>query len=995
MRVRTALFVGALLVALFALPAGGALSADSTHSYIVQMLDQPAVAYSGGVSGLPATKPGKGKKIDPSSDNVKKYRGYLKDKHDKALGSVGGSSTVYDYSVSFNGFAATLSESQAAALMLQKGVVAVTPDELQTIDTFSTPSFLGLNAKGGLWDQLGGVSKGGLNKGAGEDIIIGDIDSGIWPENLAFSDRKVDGSNGNLYPHKVTGFSGTCQTGEEFDASDCNKKLIGARYFNAAWGGNAGIDAQRPWEFDSPRDFNSHGSHTASTAGGNFGVQPTGDAAFLPAISGMAPRARLSVYKALWSTQDGSTASGFTSDLVSAIDTAVADGVDVINYSISGSLTNFLDPVEVSFLFAADAGVFVSAAAGNEGPGASTVNHPSPWITTVAAGTHDRTSTGSVTIDGVKYDGAAYSNAATGQLIDGQNAGLTPAPNDAARQCFAKEDNGGTPALDPAKVTGKIVLCDRGVNALVNKGRAVKEAGGIGMVLANVASSGAPLAILHRVPAVHVPYTLANYTALHAAAAAGKTASIAKSTLVFGVPAPTTAGFSSRGPLLAGAGDLLKPDVMAPGVDILAAVAPPGDGGRDFDLFQGTSMATPHVAGVAALLKQLHPNWTPMMVKSALMTSGIDVVGVSNTSPATIFSQGAGHIRPNSAADPGLVFDSGFNDWLAFLCGTTTGIGASTCNALQGLGYSLDPSDFNVASIAIGSLPGSQTVTRKVTNVGKSSATYTPSVAGMVGVTVAVNPSSLTLAPGQTGSFTVKFTTSTAPLNAYVGGQLTWTQTGGPHAVRIPLVVRPVAIGAPLEVSGSPTGISYSVTPGFAGTLSFAARGLDEADVTTTTIEQDPDQTFNPNDATGTFSKTFALPAGLSLFRAGVDEAFITPTGTDLDVYVFRNGAFVAQSADGDSNEMVTIANPPAGNYTVFVHGFSTNGPSANVSVFEWEVPTTSAGNMTVPGATPVAIGTSVPVNLGFSGLTSGKWYLGQVVYGNPGTIGSTIVSVR
>ena len=167
--------------------------------------------------------------------------------------------------------------------------------------------------------------------------------------------------------------------------------------FNASWGGNAGIDAELPWEFNSPRDFNGHGTHTSSTAGGNYGVPVTGDAAGLGTINGMAPRARIAMYKALWTIEDG-TGSGYTADLVEAIDQAVADGVDVINYSISGTRTNFRDPVEISFLYAANAGVFVAASAGNSGPTASTVAHPSPWITTVAAGTHNRNGQGSVTI---------------------------------------------------------------------------------------------------------------------------------------------------------------------------------------------------------------------------------------------------------------------------------------------------------------------------------------------------------------------------------------------------------------------------------------------------------------------------------------------------------------------------------------------------------------------------------------------------------------------
>ena len=240
MRKVFALFVGVFGLVLFALPASGALSADSSQTYIVQMLPNPVVTYAGGISGLPATKPGKGKKIDPSSGDVTKYADYLKGKHDQALSNVGGGQKLYDYVYSLNGFAAKLTEGQATRLNTQKNVLAVSPDEIQTIQTSSTPHFLGLDVKGGLWDQLGGVSKGGLNKGAGEDEVIGVIDSGAWPESQSFSDRKLDGSNGNNYPHKVTGFSGACQTGEQWTASNCNNKLISARYFNAGTGRQRG-----------------------------------------------------------------------------------------------------------------------------------------------------------------------------------------------------------------------------------------------------------------------------------------------------------------------------------------------------------------------------------------------------------------------------------------------------------------------------------------------------------------------------------------------------------------------------------------------------------------------------------------------------------------------------------------------------------------------------------------------------------------------------------
>ena len=993
MRVRTALLVGACVVALFALTAGGALSADAGQTYIVQMLDEPAVVYDGGVAGLPATKPAKGQKIDPAAEDVKNYRAHLKGKHDKALESVGGGTVVYDYGISFNGFAAKLTETQAEALKSQKGVVAVTPDELRTMDTSSTPAFLGLTAKGGLWDQLGGVSKGGLNKGAGEDMIIGVVDSGIWPDSKSFSDRKVDGGNGNLYPHKVTGFHGTCQTGEQFSTSNCNNKLIGARYFNAAWGGSAALEAARPWEFMSPRDYNGHGTHTSSTAGGNYGVPTTGPASAFGSISGMAPRARISAYKALWSTQDGSTASGFTGDLVAAIDQAVADGVDVINYSVSGTTSNFLDPVELSFLSAAAVGVFVSVSAGNSGPAVNTVAHPSPWLTTVAAGTHNRDGNGSVTIEGTTYAGKSLAEAAVtapltvfGTMSTGTQ-GDTPAEQ--ARLCM--------PGSIPATAAGRIVMCERGVNARTQKSQVVRDAGGVGVVLVNLPpsppNSDSVNADLHFVPTVHLAN--AHYAAIQTAAVAGKTATINKATVIFNAPAPFTAAFSSRGPLTAGSGDLLKPDVIAPGQDVLAAVAKtPAQGNLDFNFLSGTSMSAPHVAGLGALLKQLHPNWSPMAVKSALMTSGTDVLDGPNTNPLVIFRQGAGHVRPNSAADPGLVFDSGVNDWLAFLCGTTTGVSASTCTSLKTSGFSTDPSDLNVASIAIGDLPGNQTVIRKVTNVGKSSATYNSSVSGMADMTVNVNPSSFSLNPGQTQTLRITITNASAPLGTYVGGQLTLAD--GTHNVRIPLVVRPVALGAPLQVSGTGGSISYEVRFGYTGAFAAAPRGLIPASTVVGNVSDDPnDGSCGLVVAPNKDQIAVVVPAGSSYARFSLFDDF-TDGSDDLDLCVFSSaGQLVGSSGTGTSAEEVNLVNPAAGTYTAVVHGFGTDGPDANYTFFNWVLGTTEEGNMTVTEPAMATIGTTGTVNLAFSGLDSGTKHLGSVAYsGTTGLPNPTIVRV-
>ena len=180
MRLRAALLVGAFAVALFALPAGGALSAQSSQTYIVQMLDAPAVTYDGGVSGIPATKPGKGKKINPEAANVKRYRAHLNREHDQAIERVGGAEKVYDYGVTFNGFAAVMTEAQAEEMKAARDVISVTPDRIDLLETSTTPEFLGLSGPTGFWQTTGAV---------GEDVVIGVLDTGYWPENPAYSDR--------------------------------------------------------------------------------------------------------------------------------------------------------------------------------------------------------------------------------------------------------------------------------------------------------------------------------------------------------------------------------------------------------------------------------------------------------------------------------------------------------------------------------------------------------------------------------------------------------------------------------------------------------------------------------------------------------------------------------------------------------------------------------------------------------------------------------------
>src|SRR5687767_9679598 len=300
--------------------AGAAAGSEPAGVYIVQIADEPAATYEGGVAGLAATKPGKGQKIDPQDRKVQQYVGHLNARHDAVLERVGGAEKLYDYTYVLNGFAAQLTDAQIAALDKMKDVVSIEGAEEWHPDTMTTPGFLGLSQPGGLWSQLGGPGSGtnaANAAGAGEGIVVGIVDTGIWPEHPSVSDR----INGKLMYKNLTDWHGKCASGEtvtdgSFDANLCNKKLVGARFFLASKEAIQG-PVTAP-DFRSPRDSNGHGTHVATTAAGNFGIQPTGDTAGFGKISGMAPRARIAMYKVCWP-------SCFTPDSAAAFDQAVAD----------------------------------------------------------------------------------------------------------------------------------------------------------------------------------------------------------------------------------------------------------------------------------------------------------------------------------------------------------------------------------------------------------------------------------------------------------------------------------------------------------------------------------------------------------------------------------------------------------------------------------------------------------------------------------------------
>jgi hypothetical protein len=363
-----------------------------------------------------------------------------------------------------------------------------------------------------------------------------------------------------------------------------------------------------------------------------------------------------------------------------------------------------------------------------------------------------------------------------------------------------------------------------------------------------------------------------------------------------------------------------------------------------------------------------------------------------NTDPLVIFRQGAGHIQPNGAADPGLVYNSNYNDWLAFLCGATSGVNTAYCRALAGAGYSLVPSDLTGASIAIGSLSGSQTIRRRVTNVGEKER-YSFSYSGLAGITVVPSVSSFSLEENRSRNFAVTFTNSSALPNAYVGGSMTWTGNRG-HVVSIPVVIRPVALAAPAQVSGSGDALNYKVTFGYTGSFTAVAMGLVPATPFTGSVSTDPDGSFAPEGGSEAVSFSVVVPAGTTYARFALFDANVSP-GSDVDLYVYRGATLVGSSFGSTSAEEVNLLNPAAGTYTVWVHGYATASPSSAFTLFTWALGSTAAGNMTVGAPASATLGTTGAINLSFPGLAGGTKYLGSVAYsGVAGMPDPTIVRI-
>lgn len=734
-------------------PAQPVTAEPSLVGVVVQFEDAPLARYTGGISGLKATSPKVSgtKRLNVRSPESQRYVQYLDSKmqafEQTATSSIPGTKVGYRYQTVLGGVSMKVPADRMKDLAALPGVKAVYPDRLRKRDTDSSPRFMGAEK---FWNKVGGQGN------AGEGIIVGVIDTGVWPEHPSFADPDPAGAAYPAVPAHWTPGAPFCEAPSDGTTTlTCNNKLVGARKFLDTYKLNIGLG---PLEFDSPRDSDGHGTHTASTAAGNGGVEASVLGTTIGTVSGIAPRAHVAVYKAL------GFEGGYDSDLVAAINQAVSDGVDVINYSI-GPTSSFLeDPYtsadDLAFLDAYDAGVFVATSAGNSGPDADTVNHLGGWTTTVAASTEARSFRSTITLSGGRKRLRL-----TGDSITPGVSVSTPvvlAANYSDEYC----ENPFTPGT----FSGQIVVCRRGINARVAKGYNVLQGGASGMILYNPTLQGTT-PDNHFLPTVHLEEDAGAALLAFLAANPGTTATFSdgKRTRARG---DVMASFSSRG----GAGQtygISKPDITAPGVAILAGNTELPDDvaggplGELFQALQGTSMASPHIAGSGALLKQLHPDWTPGQIKSALMTTATtrrlfkeDGVTLSDS-----FDRGTGRVDLSRAGSPGITFD---------------------VPAAEYLTHQTDLWNVNYPSIYVPQLAGSVTVQRTAHSVVATATRWSLRVAAPSDLVIVVPPS-ITVPAGGDTPFDVTINASGVPVGEVRQASLT-LRSGATVAV-IPITI--------------------------------------------------------------------------------------------------------------------------------------------------------------------------------------------------------------
>ncbi|KAL0428416.1 UNVERIFIED_CONTAM: Subtilisin-like protease SBT3.3 [Sesamum latifolium] len=725
----------------------------------------------------------------------------IAESHDDILASAVGSKEeakklmVYNYKHSFSGFAAKLTKAQAKKLAEKPGVLRVLPDGRHRVQ--NTRSWISL-----------GLSNVGLPNNLlhqahmGDGVIVGIVDSGIWPDSGAFNDE-------GLGPVPAR-WKGICKSDGLFNASKhCNRKIIGARWYIKGYLHETGVNVaqfnETPEGTPSPIDIGGHGTHVASTAAGSFVSNVNYYGLDMGMFRGGAPRARLAIYKACWDEPKQLCSS---SDILAAMDDAVRDGVDVISVSLGGSYPHLpeVSPNNAIGSFHAVAhGIPVISSGGNGGPITSSIEEVAPWMISVAASTVDRAFPTPITLGNNK-------TIMGHGLVIGTRVGFTGL----VQEDLPKRLNEGELNQAPVPgIEGKVILSffKDYANEYPRPAVQVADSGGLALIVVRplddtdlYAYSDTMQHPTTRIPIVEVDFEAGNEILEYIERSAEATVMIGPSSVLVGKPlTPKIAGFSSRGPN-ALAPEILKPDIAAPGASILAAV-PPGYPANDngFAFMSGTSMAAPHVSGIVALLRALHPHWSPAAIKSALITTDSHETPIfAEGSPAKIadpFDYGGGIVNPNGAAYPGLVYDMGREDYMNYLCSQAyhtaeiynatkeTPAYDATAEQLICQNRYISLMNLNFPSIVVPALKTSITVKRRVTNVGPSNSEYRATIKHPLGTTVSVKPEVLVFDSNtRTIDFEVTVEAAQTMNTGYMFGSLTWTD--GKHSVRSPISVR-------------------------------------------------------------------------------------------------------------------------------------------------------------------------------------------------------------
>nr|APH81258.1 subtilisin-like serine protease A [Hevea brasiliensis] len=682
----------------------------------------------------------------------------------------------YSYSSYINGFAATLEDEEVDEISKRPEVASIFPNEESELHTTRSWEFLGLERNGkippdSIW----------VKARFGEDVIIGNLDTGVWPESESFSDEGM-----GPIPSKWKGY---CDTN---DRVKCNRKLIGARYFNKGF--QASIGQPLDPSYNTARDTDGHGTHTLATAGGRF----VSGANFLGSANGTAkggsPNARVASYKVCWRGCNDA-------DVLAAFDAAIQDGVDILSVSLGSRPRHYFGHgISMGSFHAVKNGILVVCSAGNSGGQGGRVSNVAPWILTVAASTIDRNFASNVILGNNRlFKGLSFN---TNTLPARKYYPLVYSVDAKAANVSALSAQSCSPeSLDPEKVKGKIVYC---LHASVEMSWVVAQAGGVGVILADQLPQATISPQAHFLPTAHVSAADGLSILAYIYSTRHPVAYISGATEVGAVAAPIMASFSSSGPNAINP-EILKPDITAPGVDILAAYTEAsGPTSQSFDkrhlpfnIISGTSMSCPHVSGIAGLLKSLHPEWSPAAIKSAIMTTATTTSNVRQPiatdflQESNPFDYGSGHIRPSRAMDPGLVYDLTTKDYLNFLC--SIGYNATEMSAFADKPYNCPSKnssllDLNYPSITVPNLSGKVTLTRTLKNVG-TPGLYTAHINAPEGITVKVEPMRLKFnKTNEEKSFKVTLRAEENASDFYAFGGLVWSD--GVHNVRSPIVVK-------------------------------------------------------------------------------------------------------------------------------------------------------------------------------------------------------------